>query len=91
MDATHRAQDAGSNGPPSPIESKGEQLAYNDADVEPELHMRTYIATAAMFTLNMVQVFALQGPPVVVSIYTQAIKVRTLRINAAVIHRKGSQ
>ena len=43
-----------------------ENLVY-DGEEEPELHMRTYIALASMFLLNLVQVFALQGPPAVVS------------------------
>lgn len=42
-------------------------LVYNDNEEEPELHARTYFALAAMFTLNLVQVVALQGPPAVVS------------------------
>ena len=42
-------------------------LVYNHDDEEPELHARTYFAVVAMFLLNMVQVFALQGPPTVVS------------------------
>lgn len=41
-------------------------LVY-DGDEEPEIHMRTWVALAAMFLLNLVQVFALQGPPAVVS------------------------
>lgn len=41
-------------------------LVY-DGDEEPEVHMRTWIALAAMFLLNLVQVFALQGPPAVAS------------------------
>lgn len=41
-------------------------LVYDDVDEEPELHARTYIALAAMFLLNLVQVVALQGPPAVV-------------------------
>lgn len=41
-------------------------LVYDDQDEEPELHARTYFALAAMFLLNLVQVFALQGPPAVV-------------------------
>jgi len=40
---------------------------YDAADEEPEIHLRTWIALAAMFLLNLVQVFALQGPPAVVS------------------------
>lgn len=42
-------------------------LVYSQDDEEPELHARTYFAVVAMFLLNMVQVFALQGPPTVVS------------------------
>jgi hypothetical protein len=45
-------------------------LVYDDVDEEPELHARTYVALLAMFVLNMVQVFALQGPPAVVSTLT---------------------
>lgn len=45
---------------------EGTNLIYDDADQEPELHARTYVAVAAMFMLNLVQVFALQGPPAVV-------------------------
>lgn len=41
-------------------------LVY-DGDEEPEIRMRTWIALASMFILNLVQVFALQGPPAVVS------------------------
>lgn len=39
-----------------------------DGEEEPEIHMRTWIALASMFVLNLVQVFALQGPPAVVGI-----------------------
>jgi hypothetical protein len=42
-------------------------LVYDDNEEEPELHARTYFALLAMFFLNLVQVFALQGPPAVVS------------------------
>lgn len=41
-------------------------LEYNDDEEEPEIHARTYVAVAAMFLLNFVQVVALQGPPAVV-------------------------
>ncbi|KAK0301687.1 hypothetical protein LTR82_018166 [Friedmanniomyces endolithicus] len=44
-----------------------DNLIYDDPEGEPELHARTYVAVAAMFLLNLVQVFALQGPPVVLS------------------------
>ena len=42
-------------------------LVYDDNEEEPELHLRTYIALAAMLLLNLVQVLALMGPPSVVS------------------------
>jgi hypothetical protein len=42
-------------------------LTYDNAEEEPELHARTYLALAGMWLLNYVQVFALQGPPAVVS------------------------
>ncbi|KAH8700873.1 major facilitator superfamily domain-containing protein [Talaromyces proteolyticus] len=38
-------------------------LVYDNYDEEPEFHARTWIAVLAMFFLNLVQVFALQGPP----------------------------
>ncbi|OAQ78164.1 siderophore iron transporter [Purpureocillium lilacinum] len=40
-------------------------LVYSNAEEEPEIHLRTYIALAAMLMLNYVQIIALQGPPVV--------------------------
>jgi hypothetical protein len=48
-------------------ETASGNLVYDDNDEEPELHARTYFALLAMFFLNLVQVFALQGPPAVVS------------------------
>ncbi|KAJ5762326.1 uncharacterized protein N7511_005708 [Penicillium nucicola] len=39
-----------------------EDFVY-DNDEEPELHAQTYFALAAMFLLNLVQVFGLLGPP----------------------------
>lgn len=50
-----------------------DNLVYDDNDTEPELHARTYVALSAMFLLNLVQVFALQGPPAVVSISSYLI------------------
>ena len=47
------------------VDSHG-NLVYENAEEEPELHARTYLALAAMFFLNLVQVLALQGPPAVV-------------------------
>ncbi|KAJ5885601.1 hypothetical protein N7504_011437 [Penicillium tannophilum] len=45
----------------SQVSSDG-NLVYEE-DEEPELHIQTYIALAAMFFLNLVQVFGLLGPP----------------------------
>ena len=48
-------------------------LTYDNAEQEPEIHFRTWIAVAAMMLLNFVQIIALQGPPVVVSLtFSQA-------------------
>ena len=49
--------------------SEDHNLVYDDVEEEPEIHMRTYVALASMFLLNLVQVFALQGPPAVVSLF----------------------
>lgn len=48
------------------VTSSTGNLVYDNNDEEPELHARTWFAIAAMFFLNLVQVFALQGPPAVV-------------------------
>lgn len=42
-------------------------LVYDNVDEEPEIHMRTWIALAAMLVVNLTQVFAIQGPPAMVS------------------------
>ncbi|KIW78982.1 hypothetical protein Z517_08822 [Fonsecaea pedrosoi CBS 271.37] len=47
------------------VDGNDQNLHYDEVDVEPELHARTYIALFSMFLLNMVQVVALQGPPAV--------------------------
>jgi len=47
--------------------SQDANLVYDNDEEEPEIHARTYFALVAMFTLNLVQVLALQGPPAVVS------------------------
>ncbi|KEF52549.1 uncharacterized protein A1O9_11391 [Exophiala aquamarina CBS 119918] len=44
-----------------------QNLHYDEVDQEPELHARTWLALTAMMLLNMVQVVALTGPPVVLS------------------------
>lgn len=48
-------------------------LGYNDDELEPEIHARTYYALAAMVLLNMVLVLALQGPPAAVCIVSHLI------------------
>lgn len=53
--------------------SSDHNLHYDEVDLEPELHARTYIALFSMFMLNLVQVVALQGPPAVVSTAPLAI------------------
>ncbi len=47
-------------------QTSSRNLVYNDDEEEPEIHARTYVALAAMFLLNLVQVVALLGPPAVV-------------------------
>ena len=42
-------------------------VVYDLAEVEPKIHLRTYLAIASMILINFVQVFTLQGPPIVVS------------------------
>jgi hypothetical protein len=77
---TEKVVDSGIGQVPSPITEKNSDedehlehvttseanLEYNDDEEEPEIHARTYVALAAMFLLNLVQVVALQGPPAVV-------------------------
>ncbi|OQV07087.1 hypothetical protein CLAIMM_11571 [Cladophialophora immunda] len=46
------------------LHSPETNLNYDEADQEPVLHARTWIALAAMVMLNMVQLIALNGPPV---------------------------
>ena len=41
-------------------------LIYLDADEEPQLHWRTYLALAAMCVLQFVSLVALLGPPTAV-------------------------
>ncbi len=42
-------------------------LVYDDAEHEPQLRFRTWVALAAMWLFNYVVVFTLLSPPVVVS------------------------
>ena len=48
------------------VSVSGENVEYDNVEEEPELRFQTYVAIAAMFLLNMVQVVALQGPPAIV-------------------------
>lgn len=51
------------------VENTKEQIEVNlvyEEDEEPELHAQTYFALAAMFLLNLVQIFGLLGPPAAV-------------------------
>lgn len=57
---TFLVEDAGNGTPVT------ENLVYDNDEEEPEVHLRTCLALAAMFLLNLVQVFGLQGPPAVV-------------------------
>jgi hypothetical protein len=43
--------------------------SYEDAELEPEIHWRTYVALLAMVLINYVAVISLQAPPAVVSIH----------------------
>ena len=62
-------------------------LAYEDAEHEPELHMRTWIALAAMCLLNYNVVFALLSPPAVVSDSPSDLNTAVLIFFADLIYR----
>lgn len=68
-------------------------LVYEE-DEEPELHAQTYLALAAMFFLNLVQVFGLLGPP---SGVWQALDLKMFNIeiltflSKAILYRERSQ
>ena len=68
--STHLENQEKAPGLPVHVESTGEggNLAYTDAEHEPALHFRTWIAIAAMCMYNLATTAALFGPPVVVSI-----------------------
>ena len=54
----------------TPIPKNDSTLSDNSNGIveeEPELHARTYLAVLALFFLNFVQVYALTGPPAIVS------------------------
>ena len=46
-------------------QSEGD-LVYDNAEEEPELHARTWLAVASVITVYFVGIIALQGPPAVV-------------------------
>lgn len=48
-------------------------IHYDEVDEEPELHMRTYIAIAAVCVMNLVQTIAVQGPPAAVRTRTSGM------------------
>jgi MFS family permease len=66
LNRANRATDAAVDENVEHVETEDGNLVYNDVDEEPELHVRTYVALIALFLLNFVQVYALQGPPAVV-------------------------
>jgi hypothetical protein len=49
------------------IDSSVDNMTYDDADKEPELQARTYLALSSMFIMMVAQVMSLQSPPAVVS------------------------
>ncbi len=52
----------------APVAQGAQDPVYDQDEEEPQLHARTWIALAAFFLLNYVQVLALQSPSSVVSI-----------------------
>ena len=49
------------------VDQSAQNCSFNEEEVEPKLHARTWVALAAFFLLNYTQVVALQGPSAVVS------------------------
>lgn len=45
------------------VDAAEPNVVYDNPEEEPALHLRTWTAVGALFFLNLVQVFALQGPP----------------------------
>lgn len=75
------------------INSANDDFAHDEDGNEPELHARTYIALMAMFLLNMVQLFALQGPPAVVG-FSHLLELEIAYLigpDTALVHRGGPQ
>ncbi|OBU00219.2 hypothetical protein VE01_01673 [Pseudogymnoascus verrucosus] len=66
-DTVHHEQAGRDNLKSASPPSLDANLVYDNDEEEPEIHTRTYLALLAMFTLNLVRVLALQGPPAVLS------------------------
>jgi len=49
------------------VEMSAQNPIFDEEEVEPEFHARTWIALAAFLLLNYTQVAALQGPSAIVS------------------------
>ena len=49
------------------VPQREDDLVYNNAEEEPELHARTWLAVASVVLVYFVGVIALQAPPAVVS------------------------
>ncbi|KAJ9602510.1 hypothetical protein H2200_013053 [Cladophialophora chaetospira] len=60
------------------VSEPASNLSYDEDEVKPELHARTFLALAAMWLLNLVQLFAIQGPPAVTWILTSLILAQTV-------------
>ena len=64
-------------------------LAYEDAEHEPELRLRTWVALVAMWLYNLVIVLALNSPSAVVCRYLNFIcHIGSLIILAGLIYRE---
>ena len=74
------------------IDAINEDLVYDDAEHEPQLHFRTWVALAAMWLYNYVIVLTLLSPPVVVcSLLVKAAVTVVLTSVSDLIHRSESQ
>lgn len=93
-DTVHHEQAGRDNLKSASPPSLDANLVYDNDEEEPEIHTRTYLALLAMFTLNLVQVLALQGPPAVVSEKSHPSRYRQLNntlMHLVILHRKRSQ
>ena len=72
------------------VPATNDNLEYENDDEEPELHARTWIALAAMFLLDMVQLVALQGPPAIVSGHGMLEQVDAAD-GVAILYRSGPE